>query len=259
MNLTTSNTPSTVYLDPHTVNELEALKGKLASLQETLSSHIAYLKEPKYHFTWPDLLNKFNMFTAKFTSLSEDFYQYTQTGSTATLNKLMLHPWNPPATEQDTNIVSVLLRTKLIPTIEALERDTTRMIQQEIKPVDSSRKDQDQLTKEQLEQWKALRDRHDQLATNATAFIQQVISEHRESFFLRIEEDGEEEEDDDDEDIDLEGDSHMDDKKKTKEEPEWKQKGFPSEENWKKYKLECMMTFYSMGRSELAGSDLKPK
>ncbi|CAO3651335.1 unnamed protein product [Cunninghamella echinulata] len=185
------------------------------------------------------------MFTAKFTSLSEDFYQYTQTGSTATLNKLMLHPWNPPATEQDTNI-------------RYNKNDSTRnQANRYIK------KGSDQLTKEQLEQWKALRDRHDQLATNATAFIQQVISEHRESFFLRIEEDdGEEEEDDDDdddEDIDLEGDSHMDDKKKMKEEPEWKQKGFSSEENWKKYKLECMMTFYSMGRSELASSDLKPK
>ncbi|CAO3652233.1 unnamed protein product [Cunninghamella blakesleeana] len=210
------------------------------------------------------------MLTAKFTSLSEDFYQYTQTGSTATLNKLMLHPWNPPATEHDTNIVSVLLRTKLIPTIEAIERDTTKVIQQEIKsnPTDNNlmgRKDQDQLTKEQLDQWKQLRERHDRLATDASNFIQELINQYRDAFLVRLEEgdsdeEDEEEEEDGDEQMDLENDTIMNSKKKKeKEDPDWKKQGFQSEEAWKKYKLECMMTFYSMGKNELATSDLKPK
>ncbi|ORX45263.1 hypothetical protein DM01DRAFT_1340076 [Hesseltinella vesiculosa] len=233
----------TLYLDPHTMTELEALKGKLGSLQETLSTQIAYLKEPKFHFTWPDLLNKFNMLTAKFSSLSEDFYQQMQTGSTSTLPKLMLHPWHPPLTEQDTNIFSVLLRTKLIPDIEALEKDTIRAIQQTLPPsasglpstINTGPHHHHHDEPLPLDQWKSLRERHDRLAITAHRFIQQLATDHRDSFLERIEDDESEDEDT----------------------PEWKQQGFGTEDDWKRFKLECMMTFYSMGKDELVGSDLK--
>ncbi|KAI8343749.1 hypothetical protein BC941DRAFT_412222 [Chlamydoabsidia padenii] len=236
-----NSTAPIAYLDPHTIQELEALRGKLGSLHETLSTQIAYLKEPKFHFTWPDLLNKFNMLTAKFSSLSEDFYQFTQTGSTATLPKLMLHPWQPPVTEQDTNIISIWLRTKLIPDIEAVEKETLRTIQQEIpeqQQQQQQRVDQEQLLKQQLQQWQALRERHDLLAAEATRLTQELSARYGDVILLRVE-------DDDDKDI-----------KKT-DEPEWKQQGFTNEETWKRYKLECMMTFYSMGKDSLVGSDLK--
>ncbi|KAI8062212.1 hypothetical protein BC940DRAFT_127064 [Gongronella butleri] len=273
----------TLYLDPHTMHELDALKGKLGSLQETLSTQIAYLKEPKFHFTWPDLLNKFNMLTAKFSSLSEDFHQQMQAGSTSTLPKLMLHPWNPPLTEQETNIFSVLLRTKLIPDIEALEKDTMRAIQQTLPPSTSAALNattgsgssgapgapssngynahqtasssssntsappsafqahalhHDDDAPSPLEQLKALRDRHDRLAITASRLIQQMSADFRDSFLERV------------------GDSD-DDEEKEEETPEWKKKGFGSEDDWKRFNLECMMTFYSMGKDELVGSDLK--
>ncbi|KAI8097218.1 uncharacterized protein BX664DRAFT_325830 [Halteromyces radiatus] len=240
------------YLDPHTIQELEALRGKLGSLQETLSTQIAYLKEPKFHFTWPDLLNKFNMLTAKFSTLSEDFHQFTQTGSTATLPKLMLHPWNPPLTEQDTNIFSVLLRTKLIPDIEAVEKETLRTMQQEmpeqqqqlqlqqqqnLQQQQERRIDEEQMIKDQLRQWQMLRERHDMLAVEAARLTQELAATYGDIILLRVE----------------------DDNDKSNQDPEWKQQGFSSEETWKRYKLECMMTFYSMGKDELAGSDLKSK
>ncbi|SAL99310.1 hypothetical protein [Absidia glauca] len=258
MNMT-SNPPAIAYLDPHTIQELEALRGKLGSLHETLSTQIAYLKEPKFHFTWPDLLNKFNMLTAKFSSLSEDFHQFTQTGSTATLPKLMLHPWQPPVTEQDTNIISIWLRTKLIPDIEAVEKETLRTIQQEMpeqqqqqstlqqqqqqQNTQERRVDEDQLIKQQLQQWQALRERHDLLAAEATRLTQELAARYGDVILLRVE-------DDNDDNNQPAG---------NEEGPEWKQQGFANEETWKRYKLECMMTFYSMGKDSLVGSDLKSK
>ncbi|ORZ21615.1 hypothetical protein BCR42DRAFT_407934 [Absidia repens] len=273
MDSTTTTTSSALvaYLDPHTIQELEALRGKLGSLQETLSTQIAYLKEPKFHFTWPDLLNKFNMLTAKFSSLSEDFHQFTQTGSTATLPKLMLHPWTPPVTEQDTNIFSVLLRTKLIPDIEAVEKETLRTIQQEMPQQQQQqwnlqqqqqqlqqqerRVDDDQMIKEQIHQWQKLRERHDLLAEEAASLTQELSSRYGDVILLRVEE----ENNDNNQPVTSGMNSMMDDDDKEDQGPEWKQQGFTSEENWKRYQLECMMTFYSMGKDSLVGSDLKSK
>ncbi|CAO3703746.1 unnamed protein product [Rhizopus stolonifer] len=207
-----------IQLDPNTYQELEILRNKLWSLQETFSVHITYLKEPKYPFTWPNLLNKFNMLTAKFASLSEDFYHYTEKASTATLPKLMIHPYIPTTTEQETNILSVLLRTKLIPDIEKLEAETQAAIARDlVDPNQNStaRIDDEQLIKTQLDQWNGL--------TNQ----------------IESDEEGEDEEEE-----------------KEKEE-EWEKMGFPSEEVWKKWRLECLMNFYSSGKSEVMGSDLK--
>ncbi|KAF7726631.1 hypothetical protein EC973_008595 [Apophysomyces ossiformis] len=226
-------------LDPNTIQELEALRGKLSSLQETLVTQIAYIKEPKYPLTWPDLLNKFNMLTAKFASLSEDFYSYTETGSNATLPKLMLHPYIPTASEQETNILSILLRTKLIPDIERLEAETQSAIARELlEPhqdnTRSNLENDEQWIRTRLDQWSELRQRHDRLAVDAMNFVSDLVNDHRDSFLQRYEE---EEED--------------------KTEPEWVKMGFPSESIWRKWKLECMVNFYSSGKEELAGSDLK--
>lgn len=236
-------------LDPNTYQELEALRGKLWSLQETFSTHLASLTEPRYPFNWPDLLNKFNMLTAKFASLSEDFYSYTETGSNATLPKLMLHPYVPTTKESDTNILSVLLRTKLIPDIEKLEADTQATISLELQ-MDSNLNngfagknvDDEQLIQTQLKQWNQLLQRHDRLAVDATQFVSELASDHKPNFLLRYEDQAEESEDEDMEE---------------EEEEEWEKMGFPSEDIWKKWKLECMMNFYSSGKSEVVGSDVK--
>ncbi|KAI8391631.1 uncharacterized protein BYT42DRAFT_592031 [Radiomyces spectabilis] len=236
-------------LDPNTVQELEALRGKLWSLQETLATQITYLKEPKFPFTWPDLLNKFNMLTAKFASLSEDFYSYTEAGSNATLPKLMLHPFIPTTTEQETNILSVLLRTKLIPDIEKLEEETRAALAQELQqPTDTqnhTNMEDEQLIKSRLDQWTQLQQRHDRLGVDATNFVNQLINDHRDSFLQRYEDEEEDEEEEGE-------DAAMEEPPK-----EWEKMGFPSEDVWRKYKLECMMSFYSNGKDEVPGSDLK--
>lgn len=234
-------------LDPNTYQELEALRGKLWSLQETFSTHLASLTEPRYPFNWPDLLNKFNMLTAKFASLSEDFYSYTETGSNATLPKLMLHPYIPTTKESDTNILSVLLRTKLIPDIEKLEADTQATISLELLAESNQNHlnknvDDEQLIQTQLKQWNQLLQRHDRLAVDATQFVTELASDHRPNFMLRYEHLV----DESDEDSDQE-----------EEEKEWEKMGFPSEDIWKKWKLECIMNFYSSGKIEVVGSDVK--
>ncbi|KAI8992597.1 hypothetical protein BDB01DRAFT_832887 [Pilobolus umbonatus] len=241
-------------LDPHTYQELEALRGKLLSLQETFATQITYLKEPKYPFTWPDLLNKFNMLTAKFATLSEDFYNYTEPGSNATLTKLMLHPYIPTTNEQETNILNVLLRTKLIPDIERLEAETQAVIAQELSEDPQkgninlngyhSTIDDEQLIQKQLEEWTRLRERHDRLGVNATSFVAELSNDHRSNFLLRYEDQVETDSEEEDEDMEA-------------EEKEWEKMGFPSEDIWKKWKLECMMNFYSNGKSEVIGSDVK--
>ncbi|KAL0088314.1 hypothetical protein J3Q64DRAFT_1328172 [Phycomyces blakesleeanus] len=233
-------------LDPNTIQELEVLRAKLWSLQETFSTQITYLKEPKYPFTWPDLLNKFNMLTAKFASLSEDFYNFTETGSNATLLKLMLHPYTPTTTEQETNILSVLLRTKLIPDIEKLEAETQAAIAHDLKQPTSlqtdhngsNNMDDDTLIRKGLVQWTTLRQRHDRLAVNAVNFVADFVHDHRDTFLQRYEDK------DEDEDEEM-------------EEKEWEKMGFSSEQVWRKWKLECMMNFYSSGKEEVQGSDLK--
>lgn len=235
-------------LDPNTYQELEALRGKLWSLQETFSTHLTYLKEPKYPFTWPDLLNKFNMLTAKFASLSEDFYNYTEKGSNATLPKLMVHPFIPTTTEQETNILSVLLRTKLIPDIEKLEAETQATIAHELlidnNIMDHKNMDDEQIMQTQLRQWNQLRERHDRLAVDATQFVSELSTDHRPNFLLRYEDQIDEEQSEDE-------------NMEQTEEKEWEKMGFSSEDVWKKWKLECMMNYYSSGKIEVPGSDLK--
>ncbi|KAI8975348.1 hypothetical protein BDF20DRAFT_801508, partial [Mycotypha africana] len=255
-----------LQLDPNTYQELEALRGKLKSLQETIATHLAYLNDPNFPFTWPDLLNKFNMLTAKFATLSEDFYN-SLTGQHATLPKLMLHPFLPTTTEQETNILNVLLRTKLIPDIEKLEAETHAAIAQEMALADKENinstsnnnnihMEDEQLIHSQLDQWKSILERHDRLAGNATQFVTELSSDHRSNFLLRYEDQLDEESDEEeDEEEDLEGDTTM--QPATTDMKEWEKMGFPSEEVWKKWKLECLINFYSSGKSELVGSDLK--
>lgn len=245
-------------LDPNTYQELDALRAKLWSLQETFSTHLAYLREPKMPFNWPDLLNKFNMLTAKFATLSEDFYKYTELGSNATLTKLMIHPHIPTQNEHDSTIQGILLRTKLITEIEKLEAETQATIAKDLltnSEVTSSAPtrnlDDEQVIQNQIKQWHQLLSRHDRLATDAARFVGELASDHKSNFLLRYE---------DQLDLqDLEGDEEMDidEEEVKKEEKEWEKMGFPSEDVWKKWKLECMLNFYSSGKSEVVGSDLK--
>lgn len=268
-----------VGLDPNTIQELETLRGKLWSLQETFAAQIAYLKEPKYPFTWPDLLNKFNMLTAKFASLSEDFYGYIETGSNATLPKLMLHPYIPTTTEQETNISSVLLRTKLIPDIERLELETQAAVAREltshttehhqhqhhhhqqqrqqnqgINNTDSNGvEDDERLIRTHYEQWTAHKQRHDRIAVDAANFVADLVNDYREDFLLRIEDqEAQEKENEEDEE---EGEAK--EKPKTEEEATWRKMGFPNQDTWRKWKLECLVNLYSSGKDEVPGSDLK--
>ena len=266
-------------LDPNTIQELEALRSKLWSLQETFQSQINYLKEPKYPFTWPDLLNKFNMLTAKFASLSDDFYTHIEAGSNGTLPKLMLHPYVPTTTESETNILSILLRTKLIPDIEKLELETQAALAKELTASSSSSApmnmdggqqqaatqqqqqemttDDEQLIRNGIEQWTARRQRHDQIANGAAQFVNMLVDDHRDTFLQRYTEEDDEEEDEEDEQ--MEGISEPQKKEKEEEQKPkaWEKMGFPSEDVWRRWKLECAVNYYSSGKEQLPGSDLK--
>ncbi|KAI9260721.1 hypothetical protein BDA99DRAFT_547411 [Phascolomyces articulosus] len=269
------NLHETKCLDPNTIQELEALRSKLWSLQETFQSQINYLKEPKYPFTWPDLLNKFNMLTAKFASLSDDFYGYIETGSNGTLPKLMLHPYIPTTTEHETNILSVLLRTKLIPDIEKLELETQAALAKELMASSSTSAggidhlhhhhqetsmDDEQLIRTRIEQWNTRRQRHDRIAGEAAQFVNMLVDDHRDTFLQRYS--SEDEEEDEDEDMDGEQkekeEKKEDNNKKDQEEKKpWEKLGFPSEDVWRRWKLECAVNYYSSGKEQLPGSDLK--
>lgn len=255
-------------LDPHTISELEALRAKLNSLQETLNTHLLYLNDPKFAFTWPDLLNKFNTLTAKFSSLSEDFYSYmtasTGTGG-STLPKIMLHPHNPPVNDHDTHVLSVLLRTKLIPEIERTEEQIRRSIEQEMGEASSDRSGgapgslpavtlEDETTlRERLARWQSLRKTHDALASRAGQVLTELVTNKRDELTARYQS----EEEDEGEDIKM--DTERDDtKEKDKDkDPEWKTLGFLSEESWRKWQLECMLTYFSSGKQELQDSELR--
>ncbi|KAI9315930.1 hypothetical protein BX666DRAFT_1952941 [Dichotomocladium elegans] len=239
-----------ISLDPNTIQELEALRSKLTSLQETFSSQIAYFKEPKYPFTWPDLLNKFNMLTAKFASLSDDFYGFTD----ATLPKLMLHPYVPTSTEHETNILSVLLRTKLIPDIEKLELETQAALARELANEQdgahngghlsqNNGTDDESLLRARLQQWTARRQRHDRIATAAAQFVTNLAQNHRDNFPRRYPEDNQAFDDQQDPMVE--------------KEPEWQKMGFPSEDAWRRWKLECLVSYYSSGKEQVPGSDLR--
>lgn len=244
-------------LDPNTIQELEALRSKLYSLQETFASQIAYLKEPKYPFNWPDLLNKFNMLTAKFASLSEDFYGYIETGSNATLPKLMLHPYTPTTTEHETNILGVLLRTKLIPDIEKLELETQAALARELALEQQQHQgqqhneDDEHLLRTRLDQWTKRRQRHDQIAVGAANFVNALMNDHRDTFLQRFPEEEEQEEEEEEQEDENKKDMEP------QETPEWQKMGFPSEDVWRRWKLECLVNFNSSGKDQLPGSDLR--
>jgi uncharacterized protein YdcH (DUF465 family) len=229
---------SQVTLDPSTLQELESLRIKLQSLQETFNTHLAYLRDPKYPFSWPDLLNKFNMLTAKFASLSEDFYAQMDPNSNSTLPKLMLHPGTPTATESETQILSVLLRTKLIPDIERLEEQIQVAVVAEFGEPEGAM-DEDRVLKKKQEHWSKLINRHDQLAGQAHDIVNELVTNFRENILAEAEQ------------------QERQRREVASVEPEWKKEGFSNEEVWRKYQLECMASFLSSGRDELQGSDLK--
>ncbi|RUS33686.1 hypothetical protein BC938DRAFT_470561, partial [Jimgerdemannia flammicorona] len=258
-------------LDPHTVSELEVLRAKLNSLQDSFSSHLLYLNDPKFPFNWPDLLNKFNTLTAKFASLSEDFYGYmsasTGTGG-STLPKIMLHPHNPTMTEQETHVLGILLRTKLIPEIERMEEQTRKSIEQELGEPSNDRGgilgsvsatatnlEDDDILRKRLSHWHTLRKKHDNLATRAGQIVNELVTNNRDELTSRYEsesEDGEAE-------TKMETNAEETKEKEKEKDLEWKTLGFTSEEIWRKWQLECMLTYYSSGKSELQDSELKMK
>lgn len=243
-NLKDMESHSQPSLDPSTLQELESLRIKLQSLQDTVNTHLAYLRDPKYPFAWPDLLNKFNMLTAKFASLSEDFYAQLDPNSNSTLPKLMLHPQTPTTTESETQILSVLLRTKLIPDIERMEAQTQVAVAAEFNEPDGQDEsgklmDEDRVLKKKQEHWSKLINRHDQLAGQANEIVSELVANFRDTNVAEAEQ--------------LERQR----KELATVEPVWKKEGFANEDIWRRYQLECMASFFSSGQDELQGSDLK--
>jgi hypothetical protein len=156
----------------------------------------------------------------------------------------MLHPQIPTTTESETQILSVLLRTKLIPDIERMETQIQGAVAAEFGEPDGQDDsgklmDEDRVLKKKQEHWSKLTYRHDQLAGQANEIVNELVANFRETNLAEAEQ--------------LERQR----RELAAVEPAWKKEGFASEEIWRRYQLECMASFFSSGRDELQGSDLK--
>ncbi|KAJ1995727.1 hypothetical protein GGI26_002116 [Coemansia sp. RSA 1358] len=100
--------------------ELETLRRQLQQLHESFSAVIEETRPTPDNpaiIPWPDLLNKFNVLAAKYTVLS----QALSKKHAGMLKEMAVAPRTRPSNINEQNILSVLLRTKLAPEIEAEE------------------------------------------------------------------------------------------------------------------------------------------
>ncbi|KAK9723012.1 hypothetical protein K7432_002262 [Basidiobolus ranarum] len=96
--------------------ELEAVRSKLLQLQETFNFFLQTVNPELPIAAWPEILNKFNILVAKYVNLNNEIIN-------PIFKKLVLHPNEPATTDQENQIMGVLLRTKQIPEIERGEQE----------------------------------------------------------------------------------------------------------------------------------------
>ncbi|KAJ1926445.1 hypothetical protein IWQ60_003791 [Tieghemiomyces parasiticus] len=103
------------YDDAKQIAELESLRSKLQQLRD---SFLPFLQatDPRFPFTasWPEILNKFNILVARYVSLNRVLSE----NHLSALRKMVLHPQEPVGTDQEQQVLAVLLRTKLVPEVE---------------------------------------------------------------------------------------------------------------------------------------------
>jgi hypothetical protein len=96
---------------------LRAVRDRLLQLRESYYFFMqAVHPDNPIIISWPDLLGKFNVIVTKHSHLRTEIKKYD-----SILNGLTLHPNEPPLNETELNSLSVLLRTKLLPSMERNE------------------------------------------------------------------------------------------------------------------------------------------
>ncbi|KAJ1679224.1 hypothetical protein EV182_002485 [Spiromyces aspiralis] len=111
------------------VARLEALKGKLQQLQESFNYFLHATKpDVPVPIPWPDLLGKFNLLGAKYLNLKQDINERYQEA----LRSTVITPHKRLSADQDYPILSVLLRTKLTPEIEAEEERIRKLAEEQL-------------------------------------------------------------------------------------------------------------------------------
>ncbi|KAL1924825.1 uncharacterized protein VTP21DRAFT_4479 [Calcarisporiella thermophila] len=234
------------HLDSDSISELESVRLKLQQLQESLNYFLQTVNAKVPVQSWPELLNKYNILAAKFLSLQNDLL------ASQTLPKLVLHPHEPPQTDNESQILSFLLRTKLIPEIEKQEEETK--IDVELggsMDEDSARKALGELKKRQQQ--------HDAFTSYASEFVENLLSEQKDMLFSTFyKEQLAEKEKEQPMEVEENGGELAEEAGQEKQ-PTWKTLGYENEEKYRRWQLESMLTFVSSGKEELEGSEVKAK
>ncbi|KAJ1981158.1 hypothetical protein H4R33_005306 [Dimargaris cristalligena] len=167
--------------------ELESLRTKLQQLKE---SFVPFLQvtDPHYPYPvpWPEVLNKFNILVARFVSLSRVLGDQPS----SSLRKLVLHPNEPVGSDQEQQIMSILLRTKPIPEVENAQRGLVKEVDStDLAGIQAAIQAKRQVSNPQVEElkaWKSKAEAHDTVCLSAEQCLKRYLEEYRSRLKLRI-------------------------------------------------------------------------
>ncbi|KAJ1910878.1 hypothetical protein IWQ60_010420 [Tieghemiomyces parasiticus] len=181
------------YDDAKQIAELESLRSKLQQLRD---SFLPFLQatDPRFPFTapWPEILNKFNILVARYVSLNRVLSE----NHLSALRKMVLHPQEPVGTDQEQQVLAVLLRTKLVPEVEKAQEVLIR----EAETCYAAGVTQDLQERfvgsgppaEELKLWKSKAEAHDAVCLSAEQSLEKHLDQYRPQLKLRIVDEAEE-------------------------------------------------------------------
>ncbi|KAI9145871.1 hypothetical protein BKA69DRAFT_304954 [Paraphysoderma sedebokerense] len=244
---------------------LETLKSKIEQLVIALKQFDAM----HGRMSWPEMLSTYNLIVAKFVNIQQDL-------NPALLRNILLQPYNPPPANSEF-IPRVLLRTKLIPSIEShisqIESETLNLVRQQIQSspelqnvVDAAstesttgiggmgfkkgkkRRKYDDVDDETLGSVvKHQIQKHDSLVNSFYDKFKEIKSDYDLKTRYESESDDEEDEDESDEDVEME-DANQPQKKQKEDRKEAKEEVKVVPETVLKKELEDTMKLLSRGR-----------
>ncbi|KAJ1976479.1 hypothetical protein H4R34_003968 [Dimargaris verticillata] len=181
------------YDDSKQVAELESLRNKLTQLRDSFSPFLQ-ATDPNYPYAvvWPDVLNKFNILVARFVSVNRTLND----NYLSTLKKLLLHPYEPVASDHEQQVLSILLRTKLIPEVEKVQdayiSDAEQNNGADIRISLGKKLGSANAQAEELKLWKAKVEAHDAVCLSTEQSLDRCLEELRPRLKLRIVDEAEE-------------------------------------------------------------------
>ncbi|PVU97202.1 hypothetical protein BB561_000702 [Smittium simulii] len=163
--------------------ELVVLKNKLVLLIESFDYFINSIhKENPNSASWLEILDKFSVLAAKYSSLIEDIGNANSTRSSALLSRTVVLPGSEAFLDQQIalhNRISVLLRTKLTPKLETAEALIYSKIKHHSIPSGSAERtasdfDSTNTLPQQLAHWKNLIEIQDMLSLSSLQLFSQL-------------------------------------------------------------------------------------